>query len=203
MSSKKKMAAVLITIAALTTGSVATASADKGPGNGDVRATVLSALVTAGTITQAQADAITKKFEEVMAGKHTDREANKAVREAHRAALETLVASTIGIDAATIKARLVAGESLATIAGAKKDALIAALVAFETKEIDARVAAGKLTAEEGTARKATLVAQVTAAVNAIGPRSMGPKGMGNNGVGHEGKGPKAGKGAKEGKGKRN
>jgi hypothetical protein len=47
---------------------------------------------------------------------------------------QALVATTIGIDAATIKTRLAAGESLAAIAGVKKDALIAALVAFKTKE---------------------------------------------------------------------
>ena len=41
-------------------------------------ASVLSALVTKGTITQAQADAISKKFDEVRAAKEAERAAKKA-----------------------------------------------------------------------------------------------------------------------------
>lgn len=177
MSTKKKIAAVAITIAALTAGSVGVASADDRGGKGAAKATVLAELVKAGTITQAQADAISKKFDEFKA----TMKANKPDREARHAAREALVASTLGIDAATIKSRLVAGETLAAIAGAKKDALIAALVAFETKEIDAAVTAGKLTAAQATKLKANLTAHITAGVEKI----KGPKGE---------KGPKGGKG---------
>ncbi|CAN2187595.1 hypothetical protein MCERE85_00445 [Candidatus Nanopelagicaceae bacterium] len=190
MSSKKRMAAVAITIAALTAGSVGVASAHDAAGKGAAKTTVLADLVKAGTITQAQSDAITKKFDEVKVANDANRAADQAAREAHRVAEEALVATTIGIDAATIKTRLAAGETLAAIAGAKKDALIAALVAFETKEIDARVTAGKLTAAEATTMKADLSAHVTAAVNAVGGKGFGPKGMGPKGD----KGPKGGMG---------
>ena len=106
-----------------------------------------------------------------------------------RAAQLALIASTIGIDTATLETRLKAGESLATIAGAKKDALIAALVADHTKRIDADVAAGKLTAAQATALKANLTAHVTAEVNATRP--MG--GKGGHMDGHRGgHGPKGG-----------
>ena len=190
MSSKKRMAAVAITIAALTAGSVGVASAHDAAGKGAAKTTVLADLVKAGTITQAQSDAITKKFDEVKVANDANRAADQAAREAHRVAEEALVATTIGIDAATIKTRLAAGETLAAIAGAKKDALIAALVAFETKEIDTRVTAGKLTAAEATTMKADLSAHVTAAVNAVGGKGFGPKGMGPKGD----KGPKGGMG---------
>ena len=194
MSSKKRMAAVAITIAALTAGSVGVASAQDAAGKGAAKTTVLADLVKAGTITQAQSDAITKKFDEVKVANDANRAADQAAREAHRVAEEALVATTIGIDAATIKTRLAAGETLAAIAGAKKDALIAALVAFETKEIDARVTAGKLTAAEATTMKADLSAHVTAAVNAVGGKGFGPKGMGPKGdkdpKGGMGKGPR-------------
>jgi hypothetical protein len=183
MSSKKRIAAVAITIAALTGGSVAVASAHDGAGKGQAKATALADLVKAGTITQAQADAISKKFEDTKA-------AHKAAHDARHAAREAVVTSTLGIDAATIKTRLTAGESLATIAGAKKDALIAALVAFETKEIDSAVTAGKLTAAQATTKKANLTAHVTAEVE----RVKGPKGeKGSKGFGHKGgkgKGPR-------------
>jgi hypothetical protein len=149
MSSKKKMAAVALTVAALTLGSIGVASADhKGFPKGIAK----------------------------LAGHDANREANKAAHDAQHAAKEALVATTIGIDAATIKTRLAAGESLATIAGAKKDALISALVAFKTKNIDANVAAGKLTAAQATTLKADLTAHVTQKVNAVRGEGMGPKG---------------------------
>jgi hypothetical protein len=78
MSSKKRIAAIAITIAALTTGSVGVASAHDGVNKGLVKATVLADLVKAGTITQAQADAISKKFDEVRAAKQAERAAKKA-----------------------------------------------------------------------------------------------------------------------------
>jgi len=178
MSSKKRMAAVALTVAALSLGSIGVASAhDKGA----AKTNALSELVKAGTISQAQADAINKKFDEVKAANEAAHAAHKAERDADRAAVEALVASTIGLDAATIKTRLAAGETLAAIAGAKKDALIAALVALETKEIDARVTAGVMTPAQATAKKANLTAHVTAEVNAVRGEGKGHK---------EGKGPK-------------
>jgi len=149
--------------------------------------TVLTSLVGKNGFTQAKADAVLAAFVAAkpaglgngIGPKGTP--ADKAAMDAHRAAEEALVASTLGIDTATIKTRLAAGETLAAIAGAKKDALIAALVAFETKEIDARVTAGTLTAAQATTIKADLTAHVTAEVNAVGGKGFGPKG---------GKGPK-------------
>ena len=145
MSSKKRMAAVALTVAALSLGSIGVASAhDKGAAK------------------SASHDA--------------NRAAHKAAHDSQHAAKEALVATTIGLDAATIKTRLAAGESLATIAGTKKDALIAALVAFRTKNIDDRVAAGTMTAAQASAKKADLTAHVTERVNAVGGKGMGHKG---------------------------
>jgi len=81
---------------------------------------------------------------------------------------DAVITATLGIDSTTLHTRLAAGESLATIAGAKKDALIAALVADETKQIDAAVTAGKLTAAQATTLKANLTAHITAEVNEAG-----------------------------------
>ena len=82
MSSKKRLAAVAITIAALTAGSTGIASAHDGVNKGLVKATVLADLVKAGTISQAQADAISKKFDEVRAAKQAERAAKKAAKPA-------------------------------------------------------------------------------------------------------------------------
>jgi hypothetical protein len=140
-------------------------------GPGSEVASVLAALVAKGTITQVQADAITAAIAAAEVAEHgvagAPKGGPKGVPNVDRAAMDKLVSDAIGVDAATIKSRLLAGESLATIAGAKKDALIAALVADETKRIDAAVTAGKLSAAQGTALKSTLVAHVTAQVNAI------------------------------------
>ena len=186
------MAAVAITIATLTAGSVGVASAHGGPGKGALKGTALAELVKAGTITQAQADAITKKFDEQRASMDANKSAHKATHEAHRAEVEALVASTLGIDAATIKTRLAAGETLGAIAGTKKAALISALVALETKEIDARVTAGTLTAAQATTLKANLTDHVTKMVDSVkGPKGdKGPKGMGPKDGKGMGKGPR-------------
>jgi len=186
------MAAIAITIAALTAGTVGVASAHDAAGKGAAKATAIAELVKAGTITQAQADAIAKKFDEMKAAKDANHAADKAARDAHHAAVKALVASTLGIDGATIEARLAAGETLGAIAGDKKAALITALVAFETKEIDARVTAGTMTAAQATVKKANLTDRVTQKVDSVkGVKGMGPKGAKGHkdGMG-KGKGPR-------------
>ena len=111
---------------------------------------------------------------------------------ADRAAMEALVSATIGVDSATVKSRLKAGESLAQIAGAKKDALIAVLVAEKTKHIDAAVTAGKLTAAQAAEKKANLVAHVTEEVNEVGGKGHKGGKEGRGGHGHDHRGPKGG-----------
>lgn len=212
MSSNRKIAAVVLTTVALSVGSVgiATASQSKaksvsvkatstrttvnaianpmaGGQLGGVEneiSTVLAGLVTKGTITQAQSDAITAALTAARAAHEGIEGANRAAKDAARIAREALVATTIGIDAATIKTRLAAGETLGAIAGAKKAALITALVAAKTKEIDAAVTAGKLTVAQATTLKSGLTARVTAEVDSV-RGAMGPgKGGKKGGPGH-------------------
>lgn len=210
MSSKKKVFAVAITTVALTAGtfgvagaaqkstrvskttitSIANQAASGKLGRGEELSALLSTLVTKGTITQAQADAIIAA--------HTAAEAARdALRppKGDKASVDerlAVIAKTLGIDTTTVLSRLKGGETLATIAGAKKDALIAALVADETKRIDAAVTAGTLTAAQATELKANLVAHVTDEVNStrpIGPKMDDRGGMGGKGGrGHGGHG---------------
>ena len=187
---RKKVIAVVTTAAlALSIGAASVASAHGGMGGkggkGAGLTTLLSDLVAKGTITQSQADAIVKAQGDAKALAEANRP-TEAEKKAHQTAEKAVITSTLGITEATLSTRLKAGESLATIAGAKKDALIAALVAFETKEIDARVTAGKLTAAQATAVKANLTAMVTEKVNSV--KGFGKKGPGK---GH-GKGPRDG-----------
>lgn len=131
-------------------------------------------------------------------GKGMKTTTERAAHDVERAALEALVASTIGLDASVIKTRLAAGETLGTIAGAKKDALIAVLVTDHTKRIDAAVTAGKLTTAQASVMKAGLVAHVTARVDSVHGSKGGYKGGSEMGK-HKGhKGGKGGHGSKGG-----
>jgi len=218
MSSKKTVIAVAITTVALTIGSVGISQASsktkvvstkttrtssngianpmaKGGGHAADLAAVLSALVAKGTITQAQADAITAAASAAETAKRAAHDADHAARDAERVALEALISKTIGLDSATVRTRLAAGESLGAIAGAKKAELISVLVAEHTKRIDAAVTAGKLTAAQATTLKAGLTAHVTAEVDQVGGKrglGMGAPGKvhkgGKNGRGHGGPG---------------
>jgi polyhydroxyalkanoate synthesis regulator phasin len=205
MSSKKKVIAVAVTTVALTAGSfgVATAASKTTkvtqtstrvvsnttntgkPDRGAELTALLSTLVAKGTITQAQADAIIAANTAADAARDALRPAKDGINVGFDQKL-ALIASTLGTDTKTVLTRLQAGETLATIAGAKKEALIAALVADETKRIDAAVTAGTITADQAKTLKANLVAHVTDEVNSTRP--VGGKGGfgGKGGRGHGG-----------------
>lgn len=195
MSSKKKIVAVVFTTVALSVGTVGVANASGSHGKfvshkqSSARTTfnamgnpmagqkmdkreaevksVLAGLVTKGTITQAQADAIIAALTAAHAAKEGMHDSNDVAKDARRDARVALIATTLGIDAATIKTRLEAGETLGAIAGAKKPALIITLVAEATKEIDANVVSGKLTAAQATTMKADLTTRITAQVDSV------------------------------------
>lgn len=223
MSSKKSVIAIAVTTVALTVGSIGISQAAsktkvvstkvtrtssngianpmaKTGGHAADLAATLSALVAKGTITQSQADAITAAATAAETAKRALMDAAHAAKDANRAATEALISKTIGVDTATIRTRLAAGESLGAIAGAKKAELISVLVAEETKRIDAAVTAGTITAAQATTLKAGLTAHVTAEVDQVGGKrgpAMGGKGHGgkdHGGRGHGGPG-KGGMGA--------
>ncbi|MFM8841814.1 MAG: hypothetical protein ACKOFU_03770 [Actinomycetota bacterium] len=157
---KKLVAAALVAGLVLTGGSALSASAhgEKGP-KGHLEG-VLTGLVGKGTLTQSQVDAIKKAMEEERANGH-------AARVAEANEFQKLVATTIGLDTATITTRLSAGESLGAIAGSKRQALIDALIAFHTKKIEQGVTDGKITAAQATTLKAGLSASVTFFVDRV------------------------------------
>ena len=143
----------------LSVSSTSTAFADNEKGEKRI-SSMLSGLVSNGTITQSQADAIIKAAEGMRA-------ATKSIRDANRTALDSVITSTLGISLDTLTSRLKAGETLSTIAGDKKSALITALAAEINKQIDAALAAGKITADQATAQKAKSVDRVTNMVNNV------------------------------------
>lgn len=200
MASKKTVLAVAITTIALTAGSFGSAMASpkagkvtktsvrtfvnnvdaNKPGGAEKLAALLSTLVAKGTITQAQADAVLAAQAAAKAAHEASKDARKAgksIVKPIKGELLTLVSSATGVESATVVARVKAGESLAEIAGAKKDALVAALVADHNKRIDAAVTAGTLTAAQATILKANVSAHVTKLVEAKpAPMFRGGKG---------------------------
>ncbi len=209
MSSKKKVITIAVTTVALSLGSIGIASANNsknsvkikstsvtrtvgnpmlggfgGPGmagNHGELASVLAGLVTKGTLTQAQVDAINAALTAAETNEQTQGSTNHT-------ALLNLIATTIGVDVTTLNTRLAAGDSLATIAGAKTSALITALVANASSKIDAAVTAGKITAAQATTFKANLTAQITAMVNDTGGFGGGMGRMGQGSEHHRGMG---------------
>gem|GEM_PF-2125243 len=161
----------------------------------DPASAVLTKLVLAGTITQAQANIILAALQAAHAtlpnigngdddsegaqdsSEHaTPRPTTTSAEALHAGIGQTLkisieknlnlITSTLGITKQQLQAALNSGQSLATIAGAKTQALITALVTAETAKINARVKPGGLTQAQATSLIAGLPAVVTTAVNA-------------------------------------
>mgnify|MGYP003333333411 CR=1 FL=1 len=183
----KKIAAVGLA-AALSLGGISSAVADAGHPKGvpPQVSTVLSQLVTKGTITQAQADAITAALTAAAPAAPTPNSSGKPNIGGmggfggrghmgdfgggfgmNSAARQAIITSTLGITAAELKTARQSGKSLAQIAGTKIDALITALINYDSTQIDAAVTAGKLTAAQATTMKANLKTHVTNEVNNV------------------------------------
>jgi len=162
---KKLLAVITSTAIVLSVSTTSTAFADNNRGEKRM-SSMLSGLVSNGTITQSQADAIIKDAEGMRA-------ASKSIKDANRTALDSVITSTLGISLDTLTSRLKAGETLSSIAGDKKSALITALAAEINKQIDAALAAGKITADQATAQKGKSVERVTNMVNNV--REFGKK----------------------------
>jgi hypothetical protein len=131
------------------------ASADQGRGKERI-SSFLSGLVSNGTLTQSQADAITKAAENAAVAAKT------AMKEKH-AAFDAVITSTLGISLDTLTTRL-------------KDALIAAMIVEINKQIDTALAAGKITTTQASAQKAKTTERVTNMVNKV--KEFGKKGHG-------------------------
>jgi polyhydroxyalkanoate synthesis regulator phasin len=135
--------------------------------------TVLQPLVDDGTIDAAQADAVTKQLME----KRGDRGESKFGGEGKfggkgKFGGSEVVTDLLGIDAATLRAELKAGSTLAEVAtaqGASVDALVDAIVDQMQERVDAAVEAGKITADEAAEKLAEAEARVTAKVNGEAP----------------------------------
>ncbi len=194
---KKNKIAALAIAGALSLGTISgitAAQADSGHAVAGPEAqvtSVLAALVTKGTITQAQSDAIVAALKAAIpaAGLKPGKDGmGMGGIGANTAARQAIVTSFLGKTSTELQTARKAGKSLATIAteaGKTPADLIAALVRYDNAQIDAAVTAGTMTAANATTIKANVTTHVTNEVNNVG----GPKGGPMGGKGMKGHGP--------------
>ena len=90
--------------------------------------------------------------------------ATHAERALHHQERQDAISRVVGLEWSAIEARLADGETLAAIAGEKKDELIKALVALAETHIDQHASDGRFNEEQATEMKASLTERVTAMV---------------------------------------
>ena len=133
--------------------------------------TILDGLVTKGTITQAQEDAILQAVKDAAPTPNP-----KAVRPTGPSAMSfigdpTKAASDyLGLDLKTLSTQLRAGKSVADIAnglggGKSAPGLIGILTNAANGKVDQAVAANKLTADQAVTLKAKIATEITTFVN--------------------------------------
>jgi hypothetical protein len=145
----------------------------------------IAAKVTAGTITQAQADAaiptLTAHFTAFVNGTGFER-GGHGHGGGHSDEFDA-AASYLGVTAADLLTKVQAGQTLAQITAATSGktvaGLVAALVTAEKTELDAKVKAGRITQAQADAIVPTLTATFTAFVNGTGG-PHGPDGHGDH-----------------------
>lgn len=160
-----------------TTTTGASPSADKGAGGQRANRLreSLQALVTNGTLTQAQADAVAEQLAQVAAGRGHGRTSSGDL-----GINLDVAAGAIGIEPSALAEGIENGQTVAEVAvanGTDAEAVIDALVAAEQAKLDELVDEGSITAEVAAERAAAALDRITDVVNgAIDPRSgSGPR----------------------------
>ena len=162
-------------------------------------AEVLKPLVDDGTITQAQADAVSA----ALVAAHQAREGEHG-KGGPRGMKSEVLAQVLGMSADELHTALESGKTIAQVAadqGVDVQVVIDALTAEMTNHIADEVASGEITQEEADAKLADLTSHITDMVNnprpADGPADGhggrgGPRGMGGPGGDHGMRGPRGG-----------
>lgn len=154
---------VVATAQETTTTTTATESSTETPDRTSNVREALEALVTAGTITADQADAVAAYLADVL-----PRHAGRFV--GHGAAVATLeeAAAAIGIEVTDLRTALQDGQTIAEVAtanGVDPQTVIDALVAAFNVKIDEAVASGRITADLAAEKKEAAPERITALVN--------------------------------------
>lgn len=131
---------------------VGVAAAADGSGPAGRLADALSGLVSKGTITQEQADAVGQALTDSWAQERAQRDQDRTAR---RAEIDALLTKTLGMDSDAVREQMQAGKSLREIAGDSADELAAGMLDLVGKRLDTAVKDGRITqaqAEETLSR---------------------------------------------------
>jgi polyhydroxyalkanoate synthesis regulator phasin len=142
-----------VALAALIGAGVAAASDGTGPAGRFADA--LAGLVSKGTITQQQADAVSEALTDSWEQERAEREADRAARKAE---IDALLKDTLDMDADAVREQIRAGRTLREVAGDSADKLAAGMLNLVGKRLDAAVKDGRITqsqAEETLSRAKT------------------------------------------------
>jgi hypothetical protein len=165
----------------------ASTAADTRPARGQWVTDAMKKLVDAGTITQAQADAVVAALEAARPADGPDGPGGPGFKRGGGPIEPGVAATALGLTPEQLRAELTADKSLADVAaahGVDEQKVIDALVAAAEKRLAAAVTAGKLTQAEADARKADLPAHVKEMVEHARPPlgERDPRGMGAEGT---------------------
>ena len=166
---------------AATTTDPTTGTATARPDRSTIVNDALAKLVTAGTITQAQSDAVAKALTDALPAKGLDSRGGRG-----GGASLTVAAKAIGISEADLRTALQGGQTIAQVAAAHNvttDAVAAAIKADMQTRLAAQVTAGTITQAQADERLAGADARITAELNEVG-HAGGPGGPGGRG-GHQ------------------
>ncbi len=139
---KRSLTAALAGVALAGLIGVGVAAAADGTGPAGRLAEALSNLVSKGTITQQQADAVADALTDSWEQERAAREADRAERTAE---IDALLQKTLGMDSAAVREKIRAGTTLHEIAGESADELAAGMLDLVGKRLDAAVKEGRIT----------------------------------------------------------
>ncbi|HYN57573.1 MAG TPA: hypothetical protein VES03_10270 [Motilibacterales bacterium] len=149
---KRSLTAALAGVALAGLVGAGVAAAADGTGPAGRLADALSALVGNGTITQDQADEVSKALTDSWEQERADRDADRAERTAE---IDALLQETLGMDSDAVRAKIAEGETLLEIAGDSAQELAFGMVDLVGQRLDRAVKEGRITqaqAEETLSR---------------------------------------------------
>jgi polyhydroxyalkanoate synthesis regulator phasin len=124
---------------------VGVAAAAEGSGPAGRVAEALAGLVSRGTITQQQADAVSEALTDSWEQERAEREADRAAR---RAEVDALLERTLGMDSEAVREQIQGGKTLREVAGDSADELAAGMVDLLGKRLDTAVKDGRITQDQ-------------------------------------------------------
>lgn len=139
---KRSVTAALAGVALAGLIGVGVAAAAEGNGPAGRIADVLSGLVSTGTITQEQADAVGEALTDSWEQERAEREADRSAR---RAEVDALLQKTLGMDSEAVRKEVAGGRTLREIAGDSADELAAGMLDLVGTRLDAAVKDGRIT----------------------------------------------------------